>query len=121
MSSRAAQQSLKAELPPPSMKQLRACLHCKLIKTAEQFKEDGCPNCPSSQGIRDTTPTYTGTIAMMKPSESWVARWQRQESRMVGLYAMSVTGTLSTESESINEEQDEAALMEDEREEAEED
>ena len=50
---------------------------------------------------------------MMKPSESWVARWQRQETRMAGLYAMAVTGTLTTE-EGI-EEQDEPA-MEDEHE-----
>lgn len=39
-----------------------------------------------------TSLLYDGMIAMIEPSESWVARWQRIDKRMRGIYAVRVTG-----------------------------
>lgn len=42
-------------------------------------------------------------IAMMKPTQSWVARWQKQEALKTGMYAIQVTGTPPAE-ENYNDE-----------------
>ena len=34
------------KIVPPSVRHLRACLNCKLIKNIEQFEKYGCENCP---------------------------------------------------------------------------
>lgn len=44
-----------------------------------------------------TTAVFDGLIAMAKPEESWVAKWQRIEKRSPGLYAVKVTGRLMIE------------------------
>ena len=69
----------REELSVPSgLKGLRACIVCMLVKTSEQFSDDGCENCRSVFTPDDypifTTPYYLGCAAMMKPKESWVAR-----------------------------------------------
>lgn len=65
--------------PPERMRNLRACLSCKLVKTYDQFVNDGCENCPDYQRVqRFTTPTFHGLIAMTDPNKSWVAKWQTQ-------------------------------------------
>lgn len=52
---------------PDKLKQLRACLSCKLIKTTEQWREGGCENCVAEDkfnGIDSmtyTTPTFKGS------------------------------------------------------------
>jgi len=80
---------------PDRLRHLRACLHCKLIKTYEQFREEGCDNCGGAMDEVHsfTTPLFKGTIAMMNPRQSWVARWQKQEKLRPGLYAIQVTGS----------------------------
>jgi transcription elongation factor SPT4 len=86
---------------PDKLRQLRACLSCKLIKTSEQWRAEGCENCSDKfHGIDSfsyTTPTFQGTIVMMKPGKSWVARWQKQENFKAGMYAIQVTGTAPEE------------------------
>ena len=51
--------------PSSRMSQWRACLGCKIIKTAEEF-DDGCVNCAnmSSYGPFDnwTTSQFTGYV-----------------------------------------------------------
>lgn len=51
--------------PPDKLKQLRACLTCKLIKTSEQWRENGCENCADRyngiDSISYTTPTFKGS------------------------------------------------------------
>ncbi|KAF9585392.1 transcription elongation factor spt4 [Lunasporangiospora selenospora] len=97
---------------PPDKKQLRACLLCSLIKVPgfanqdpikqEQFLKSGCDNCESLLGMRGvldrvldcTSQHFDGMIAVMQPSESWVARWQRVDKFEKGIYAVSVQGTL---------------------------
>eukprot|EP00462_Mataza_sp_D1_P000813 CAMPEP_0175095908 /NCGR_PEP_ID=MMETSP0086_2-20121207/4429_1 /TAXON_ID=136419 /ORGANISM="Unknown Unknown, Strain D1" /LENGTH=100 /DNA_ID=CAMNT_0016369233 /DNA_START=12 /DNA_END=314 /DNA_ORIENTATION=- len=86
-----------AELPD-KMQHLRACLQCKLIKTQDQFQDNGCENCPNFQDLSTfTTPTFHGVVMMAKPTKSWVARWQRQERLVRGLYALQVVGSVQEE------------------------
>jgi hypothetical protein len=54
-----------AAAPPDKLKagSLRACLRCKLLKTIEQFRQDGCDNCGELSGWDTqsyTTPTFKG-------------------------------------------------------------
>lgn len=74
-----------APMPKGSQKSWRACLQCRLLKTIDQFKETGCDNCIDLELNKDadrleqyTTSQFDGLLMMMKPTESWVARWQRQ-------------------------------------------
>jgi len=41
--------------------------------------------------------TFDNTIAVMHPSRSWVAKWQRGDKFVAGLYAMRVGGQLAVE------------------------
>lgn len=41
-----------------------------------------------------TSANFDGMTAMMKPSESWVSRWQGIKSFSPGCYAVSVTGVI---------------------------
>lgn len=43
---------------------LRACLRCKLLKSIEQFRQDGCDNCGDLAGWDAqsyTTPSFKGS------------------------------------------------------------
>ena len=74
------------------VKHLRACISCKLVKTEGQFDEEGCSNCnwDLADYTDETTPDFTGMIAMMEPEDSWVAKWQRMAKYRPGVYAKSV-------------------------------
>uniref|UniRef100_H2ZEU0 Transcription elongation factor SPT4 n=1 Tax=Ciona savignyi TaxID=51511 RepID=H2ZEU0_CIOSA len=90
------------ETVPKSLRNMRACLLCSLIKTLDQFEYDGCENCDEylhMRGNRDmvydcTSSSFDGLISMMAPDESWVAKWQRIKKFKPGCYAISVTGRL---------------------------
>ena len=62
---------------PSSLKQLRACTQCRLIKTENQFKKEGCENCGINpkEILQYITPHFKGMIAVMDPKYSWAARW----------------------------------------------
>lgn len=47
-----------------------------------------------------TSPMYEGTVAMIEPSDSWVAKWQRYENFTPGMYAIKVTGRLAEDVQS---------------------
>lgn len=86
---------------PERTRGLRACLRCKLLKTAELW-ESGCENCGESGDYHSyTTPTFKGMIAMMQPQLSWVFRYQNSQiggrAQVQGLYAVTVTGTVTEE------------------------
>jgi len=94
-----------AGIVPADLKNLRACLFCSLVKTAQQFEMFGCENCPFLEMEEDkdkvnnlTSASFEGLIAMMKPEDSWVAKWQRLRSGgrpfHRGIYAISVHGRL---------------------------
>ncbi|KAG8716650.1 transcription elongation factor spt4 [Ceratobasidium sp. 395] len=79
---------------------LRACLLCSIIQTAQDFKREGCPNCDeilqlkgSQENVQHrTSATFDGIIALMNPEESWVGRWQRVHKYVKGMYAVRVSG-----------------------------
>jgi len=83
-------------------KKLRACLLCSFLATPTEFRREGCPNCEElleMKGSTDrvmecTTGQFDGTIALISPSKSWVAKWQRNDKHRPGTYAVRVTGSL---------------------------
>ncbi|KAG0309254.1 RHO1 GDP-GTP exchange protein 2 [Dissophora globulifera] len=68
----------------------------------EQFFKHGCDNCESLLEMRGhmdrvmdcTSQHFDGAIAVMQPSESWVAKWQRIDKFEKGIYAVQVQGRL---------------------------
>ncbi|CAO1628996.1 unnamed protein product [Sympodiomycopsis kandeliae] len=90
---------------PRERKQFRACLGCNLVQSARDFVTHGCPNCGDRLDMQQdgrrvaqcTTAVFDGMIAMGKPEQSWVAKWQRIEKRAPGLYAVKVSGRLMEE------------------------
>lgn len=75
---------------------------CSYVQSAQQFKKDGCPNCDDllemkgnpEKVLECTSGTFDGTVAMMDPGQSWIAKWQRINRHQPGLYAIRITGTL---------------------------
>lgn len=61
---------------------------------------EGCPNCDrflqlqgSDDRIREcTSQVYEGLITINDPQQSWVAKWQRLEGYVPGVYAVKVSG-----------------------------
>ena len=89
---------------PLGDKKLRACLVTGLVKTEDQFLREGNDNVPclDMKGERDmvlqcTSANFDGLVAVMKPNESWAARWQGISNFVPGCYALRVRGTLPTE------------------------
>lgn len=93
---------------PPSLKQLRACLLCRLIKSYDQFVREGCDNCSPAVSMQNdpdrvlelTTARYSGMVAVMQPTgkgTSWVAKWLRLDRAKAGLYAGKVEGEVPEE------------------------
>jgi len=60
----------------------------------------GCPNCEEflelaghSDVIQDcTSQVFEGLITLADPASSWVAKWQRLEGYVPGVYAVKVQG-----------------------------
>jgi len=88
--------------PMGKAKGLRACLLCSLVQTAADFRKSGCPNCEDILQLRGstdrvascTTTAFDGLISMIDPEKSWVARWQRTDKFVKGIYAIRVTGSV---------------------------
>eukprot|EP00927_Polykrikos_kofoidii_P074911 TRINITY_DN70964_c0_g1_i1.p1 TRINITY_DN70964_c0_g1~~TRINITY_DN70964_c0_g1_i1.p1 ORF type:complete len:234 (-),score=26.83 TRINITY_DN70964_c0_g1_i1:116-754(-) len=86
---------------PALVKNLRACLRCRLIQTKDQFFHQGCPTCADVLHMREdegrvagcTTPTFQGYVAIIRPG-SFVSRFNGLDKRNPGLYALSVTGSI---------------------------
>lgn len=45
MEEAAKHDDIKRIVVPSTMKQLRSCLLCGLVKTLKQFEDEGCENC----------------------------------------------------------------------------
>lgn len=89
---------------PDHLKHMRACKRCGILKTVNQFVDQGCENCPflamaedSAQVNRCTTPFFEGIAAVMDPRDSWAAKWIRVDAYLPGVYAIVVTGQLDPE------------------------
>ncbi|KAG5513667.1 hypothetical protein PMAC_000705 [Pneumocystis sp. 'macacae'] len=86
-------------------KNLRACLLCGIVLPYKHFLSEGCPNCETLLQISAsedlvqecTSPIYEGLLAVMQPTESWVAKWQRINRFVGGIYAVRVQGQLPEE------------------------
>ncbi|PSK57885.1 transcription elongation factor spt4 [Elsinoe australis] len=87
---------------PSQHKNLRACLICSIVQTTNRFFNSGCPNCESllelvgsNDAITDcTSQVFEGLITLSDPTSSWVAKWQRLEGYVPGVYAVKVQGNL---------------------------
>ncbi|KAK7749907.1 transcription elongation factor spt4 [Cytospora paraplurivora] len=90
---------------PNQMRQLRACMVCSIVMLRSRFKKEGCPNCEDFLGLRGsddsidacTSSVYEGLITLVEPSKSWVAKWQRLDGYVKGVYATKVMGQLPDE------------------------
>ena len=79
---------------PTTMKKLRACFNCHLVKTEQQvnqnyfdvlnyvylqFLEKGCENCHEDwnrqEAYHNITSNFKGIISITNPKYSWAARW----------------------------------------------
>jgi transcription elongation factor SPT4 len=93
---------MSIETIPSSIRNLRACLLCSLVKQVDQFEADGCENCEHVLGLKHnrdnvyncTSSNFDGLVALMDPSESWVGKWLRINRNHPGMYAISVSGRL---------------------------
>ena len=93
---------------PESLKKLRSCIRCKLIKTEDQFVKEGCPNCPFLQMQGDihrvidaTSPNFEGMVAITNNERSWVARHLRSSHMAKGIYSITVTGHITSDIQEI--------------------
>ena len=91
---------------PTNLKTVRSCKRCGILKTQEQFYDDGCENCPFLDMVDNmervnncTTPFFEGQAAIMDPRESWAAKWIRTDNFLPGVYAITVTGQLDRDIE----------------------
>lgn len=91
---------------PNALKGLRACKRCGIIKTYDQFVDDGCENCmflemadnPEKVNLC-TTAFFEGQVAVMDPEMSWTAKWLRVDKYLPGIYAINVTGEFNKDIE----------------------
>lgn len=68
----------------------------------QRFRDEGCPNCEDFlhlQGSPDqidscTSQVFEGIITIANPQKSWVAKWQRLDGYVKGVYATKVSGQL---------------------------
>lgn len=94
-----------AFVPPNQQRNLRACMVCSIVRTQAQFLNGGCPNCEdilefigNSDNVAEcTSAVFEGLITVADTSKSWVARYQRLEGYVPGVYATQVEGILPEE------------------------
>ncbi|TPX15167.1 uncharacterized protein E0L32_004725 [Thyridium curvatum] len=87
---------------PGQQRYLRACMVCSIVMTSQRFRDEGCPNCEEFlhlAGSADqidscTSQVFEGLISLANPAKSWVAKWQRLDGYVKGVYATKVSGQL---------------------------
>ena len=85
--------------------ELPLCQHATDAKPFQKFRDIGCPNCEdvlhlagSQEQIEScTSQVFEGLITLADPARSWVAKWQRLDGYVKGVYATKVSGTLPDE------------------------
>ncbi|KAI0874994.1 transcription elongation factor spt-4 [Hypoxylon argillaceum] len=88
-------------VPPGQQRYTRACMVCSIVMTQARFRSEGCPNCPflELRGNTDaldscTSTVFEGLITVANPKKSWVAKWQRLDAYVPGVYATKVSGSI---------------------------
>ena len=79
----------------------------------QRFRQEGCPNCEEFLHLKGdpdaidncTSQVYEGLITLANPAKSWVAKWQRLDNYVQGVYAIKVSGQLPDEVRTSIEEQ----------------
>ena len=69
----------------------------------QRFLRKGCPNCEPVLDLTNhgdsvsecTSQVFEGLITLADPSQSWVAKWQRLDKYVGGVYAVKVVGVVS--------------------------
>ncbi|KAF2182708.1 transcription initiation Spt4 [Zopfia rhizophila CBS 207.26] len=92
-------------IPTSQQRYMRACMVCSIVRTYNQFKTSGCPNCESfleltsnDEAIQEcTSQVFEGLLTVSDTKRSWVARHQRLEGYVPGVYAVQVEGILPDE------------------------
>ncbi|KAK7935200.1 transcription elongation factor SPT4 [Apiospora marii] len=92
-------------VPPGQHRYLRACMVCSIVMTTSRFRHEGCPNCEDFLHLKNdteaiescTSQVFEGLITLANPSRSWVAKWQRLDNYVQGVYATKVSGQLPDE------------------------
>mmetsp|Transcript_95099 Transcript_95099/g.266278 ORF Transcript_95099/g.266278 Transcript_95099/m.266278 type:complete len:141 (+) Transcript_95099:65-487(+) len=91
---------------PNAMRGIRACKRCGILKTLDQFVNEGCENCPFLDMADNpercgacTSAFFEGQAAIMDPRESWAAKWIRADNYLPGVYAIAITGQFDREIE----------------------
>ena len=79
---------------------LRACLSCSLVKTFDQFQNDGCDNCEEFLFLKNnpfnvlskTSQFFDGFIENSEkcPDDNWFCKWQQISKFKPGVYAIFV-------------------------------
>ncbi|MCJ1306961.1 Transcription elongation factor SPT4 [Agyrium rufum] len=78
---------------------------CSIVMHSSKFLRDGCPNCEAYLDLAGhpdavqecTSQVFEGVITLNKPKASWVAKWQRLDTYVPGIYAVKVVGKLPEE------------------------
>lgn len=91
-----------AYVAPSQQRHLRACMICSYVQPQQKFIKEGCPNCEDLIHLRNnpekvedcTSNVFEGLVTLWNPKDSWVARWQRVETFVRGMYAIKVVGNL---------------------------
>lgn len=90
-----------APAPAEFNRNLRCCVTCRLVKTLDQFYEQGCENCPFLDMVEDreriddcTTTEFQGMVAVIDPEKSWAAKWTHHKKHVPGCYALAVQSDL---------------------------
>ena len=72
------------------------------VFVVQRFVREGCPNCEDLLGLTQSTDAvqectsqvFEGLITLQDTNTSWVAKWQRIQGCVPGVYAVKVVGTL---------------------------
>ncbi|KAF2736835.1 transcription initiation Spt4 [Polyplosphaeria fusca] len=92
-------------IPPNQHRYMRACMVCSIVRTEATFVQSGCPNCDqfleltgNKEAVQEcTSSVFDGLVTVTDTSKSWVARHQRLEGYVPGVYAVQVEGILPEE------------------------
>ncbi|KAI1429558.1 transcription elongation factor spt-4 [Xylaria sp. FL1777] len=98
-------------VPPGQQRYTRACMVCSIVMTQAVSHQsvlphcgtltEGCPNCPflelrgNTDALESCTSTvFEGLMTIADPKKSWVAKWQRLDTYVPGVYAAKVSGSI---------------------------